>query len=129
MLGRFCGFFALLLPGPLPGWDEEFAICAASLAELYFGVLVARPNVVRAERLQRFGLIERSFDALAFNAVAGRHYSQMAAAAAALGRRPRSRTMDLVIAVMAAAHGARLYTRNAADLAALDQLVEIVALN
>jgi len=36
--------------------------------------------------------------------------------------------MDLLIAATAAAHGARLATRNAADLVGLEELVEIVAI-
>jgi predicted nucleic acid-binding protein len=54
-------------------------------------------------------------------------YGQLAAAVVAAGRRPRSRVMDLLIAATAHAHSARLYTRNANDLAGLEQLVEIVA--
>jgi predicted nucleic acid-binding protein len=34
--------------------------------------------------------------------------------------------MDLLIAATAHAHSARLYTRNAADLAGLEELVEIL---
>ncbi len=57
--------------------------------------------------------------------------SRLAAAVVAAGPQPRARTMDLLIAATAAtaaAHGARLYTRNAADLAGLEDLVEVVAL-
>jgi predicted nucleic acid-binding protein len=54
-------------------------------------------------------------------------YGQLAAAVVAAGRQPRSRVMDLLIAATAHAHSARLYTRNAEDLAGLEQLVEIVA--
>jgi len=35
--------------------------------------------------------------------------------------------MDLLIAATAHAHGARLYTRNAADLVGIEHLVDIVA--
>jgi len=34
------------------------------LAELHFGVLVASSAAVRAERLRRLAVIERTFDAL-----------------------------------------------------------------
>jgi predicted nucleic acid-binding protein len=34
--------------------------------------------------------------------------------------------MDLLIAATAHAHGARLYTRNASDLAGIEGLVEVV---
>ena len=35
--------------------------------------------------------------------------------------------MDLLIAAIAHAHGARLYTRNAADLVGIEHLIDIVA--
>ncbi len=112
-------------PGPI---DGEIAISSASLAELHFGVLVARSEPVRAERLRRLGQIERSFETLPMDAAVARHYGRLAAAVAAIGRQPRARVMDLLIAATAAAHGARLYTRDAAGLAGLDDLIEIVEL-
>ena len=51
-----------------------------------------------------------------------------AAAVAHVGRQPRSRAFNLLIAATAHAHDARLYTRNAADLVGLDDLLDIVAL-
>lgn len=39
----------------------------------------------------------------------------------------RSRTMGLLIAATAHAHGAWLYTRNAANLVGIEHLIEIVA--
>ena len=39
----------------------------------------------------------------------------------------QSRTMDLLIAATAHAHGARLYTRNADDLVGIEHLVDIVS--
>jgi predicted nucleic acid-binding protein len=36
--------------------------------------------------------------------------------------------MDILIAATAHAHSARLYTRNAADLAGIEHLIEIVQL-
>ena len=53
-------------------------------------------------------------------------YGQLAAAVVAVGRQPRSRLMDILIAATAHAHAARLYTRNAADLAGIEHLIEIV---
>ena len=44
----------------------------------------------------------------------------------AAGRQPRSRVTDLLIAATAHAHGARLYTRDAADLVGLEHLVDVV---
>ena len=42
----------LLGPAPAP-LEGELAISTASLAELHYGVLVARTDDVRAERLRR----------------------------------------------------------------------------
>ncbi|MGH3687514.1 MAG: hypothetical protein ACRDRU_25760 [Pseudonocardiaceae bacterium] len=54
-------------------------------------------------------------------------YGMLAAAVAQSGRQPRSRVMDLLIAVTAHVHGARLYTRNGKDLQGLADLLEIVS--
>lgn len=53
-------------------------------------------------------------------------YGQLASAVTAVGRQPRSRVMDLLIAATAHAHSARLYTRNASDLTRIEHLIEIV---
>jgi predicted nucleic acid-binding protein len=111
--------------GPLPG---ELAISAATLAELHFGVLVAGEPAVRAERLRRLSVLQRQFDALPVDDGVAASYGHLAAAVVAVGRRPRARTMDLLIAATAHAHGARLYTRNAADLTGIDEMIEVVAL-
>ena len=108
--------------GPL---EAELAISAASLAELHFGVLVTPHPGVRAEPLRRLSLLQRTFDALVDDDVVT-SYGQLAAAVVASGRQPRSRVMDLLIAATAYAHAARLSTRNASNLAGLEDLVEIV---
>lgn len=51
----------------------------------------------------------------------------LAAVVVEAGRQPRRRAMDLLIAATAHAHGARLYTRNAADFAGLEAWVDVVA--
>jgi predicted nucleic acid-binding protein len=107
--------------------EGDLAISAATLAEMHFGVLVAPDPRARAERLRRLTFFERRFAALPVDEAVATSYGQLAAAVAAAGRKPRSRAMDLLIAATAHAHSARLYTRNADDLAGLDDLIEIVA--
>jgi predicted nucleic acid-binding protein len=111
--------------GPLPG---EFAISTATLAELHFGVLVASKPAVRAERLRRLSVLQRQFDALPVDDAVAASYGHLAAGVVAAGRQPRARTMALLIAATAHAHGARLYTRNAADVTGIDEMLEVVAL-
>ncbi len=109
---------------PIPGL---LAISAISLAELQFGVLVAKSATVRAERLRRLSVLQKHFDALPVDDAVAISYGRLAAAVVEAGRQPRRRAMDLLIAATAHAHGARLYTRNIDDFAGLEDLVEIVA--
>lgn len=110
----------------VPPLDGELAVSSACLAELHFGVMVARTAAVRATRLRRLAEIGRRFDALPIDEAVAISYGQLAAAVAGRGRGPRSRVMDLLIAATAHAHTARLYTRNPGDLAGLEEMVEIV---
>ena len=108
---------------PLPG---ELAVSSATVAELHFGVLVAGSAATRAERLRRLSALQRDFAALPVDDAVAASYGRLAAAVVEIGRQPRARTTDLLIAATAHAHDARLYTRNAKDLIGLEQLIEIV---
>jgi toxin FitB len=108
---------------PLEG---ELAISAITLAELHFGILVATQRKVRAERLRRLLVLQRTFDALPVDDAVAASYGQVAAAVVDAGRQPRARSMDLLIAATAHAHSARLYTRNTNDFEGLGDLVDVV---
>lgn len=114
----------VIAPGvtPIPG---VLAISAATLAELHFGVLVARSTQVRAERLRRLSILQRRFDALPLDEAVAASYGRLASAVVEAGRQPRRRTMDLLIAATAHAHDAALYTRNPDDFAGLEELVDV----
>ena len=107
---------------PLEG---ELAISAITLAELHFGILVTKQRKVRAERLRRLLVLQRTFDALPVDDAVAASYGQVAAAVVEAGRQPRARSMDLLIAATAHAHSARLYTRNGDDFDGLGDLVEV----
>jgi predicted nucleic acid-binding protein len=117
---------SVLISNELAPLEGEFAISAAALAELQFGVLVTTDPAVRAERLRRLSEFQRRVSALPIDEAVATSYGQLAAAVVAAGRRPRSRVMDLLIAATAHAHAARLYTRNADDLVGIEHLVDIV---
>lgn len=106
--------------------EGELAISTVTLAELHFGVLVARNPSTRAERLRRLSLLQRQFDALPLDEAVAASYGEIAAAVVQAGRQPRARTMDLLIAATAHAHSARLYTRNPSDFIGANEHVEIV---
>jgi len=107
---------------PIPG---ELAISVASLAELQFGVLVAKTAEARALRLARLSAIQRRFDPLPIDEAIADSYARLAARVVETGRQPRARVMDLLIAATAHAHDAAIYTRNADDLAGLEDLITI----
>jgi predicted nucleic acid-binding protein len=117
----------LVIATGVPPLAGELAISVVTVAELHFGVLVARDQTARAERLRRLSVLQRTFDPLPVDDAVATSYGQLAAAVVAAGRQPRARTMDLLIAATAHAHSARLYTRNADDFAGIADLVEIVA--
>lgn len=117
---------SVLIATDIPVLAGELAISAVALAELHFCVLVTADPAIRAERLRRLTILRGRFDALPVDEDVAASYGQLAAAVVASGRQPRSRVMDLLIAATAHAHAARLYTRNAADLIGLGDLIEIV---
>lgn len=110
--------------GPL---DGELAVSAATVAELHFGVLVARDAATRAERLRRLSVLQRRFDPLPIDDVVAASYGQLAAALVEAGQKPRARPTDLLIAATAHAHDARLYTRNPDDFSGLGHLIAVLA--
>ncbi len=114
----------ILDAGLLP---DESAISAVTLAELAAGPHATRDAAERARRQDRLQWAVATWDALPFDAEAARVYGRMFAAARAAGRSTRARLADLLIASTAAANGLAVYTRNPADFAALEPLVEIIA--
>jgi predicted nucleic acid-binding protein len=107
--------------------DLEGAISVASLAELHFGVLVARDDDERARRAQRLGVVEATFDPFPLDAAVGREWGRLAAAVAMRGAQPRRRAVDLAIAATANVHGVPLLTHNAGDFRVIDDLVDVRA--
>lgn len=108
---------------PIPG---ELAISVVSIAELQFGVLVAKSQEAQALRLTRLSAIQRRFDPLPVDDAVADSYAHLAARVTKAGRQPRARAMDLLIAATAHAHGASVYTRNPDDLAGLADLLTVV---
>ena len=109
----------------LSALPEEGAISVATLAELHYGVLVAKSDEIRQQRLRRLGVIEASFQPLPIDAAVGRAFATVAHAVRAAGRQPRSRIMDLWIAATALVHEVPLFTRNPSDFEGLESLIEV----
>ena len=115
-----------LLPSQLP---LEVAISAITMAELAAGPHAATDADERGRRQDRLQRAEAVFDPLPFDADAARAYGRIYSAVVAAGRKARgARAVDLLIAAAACAANLPLYTRNPADFAGLEGLVEIIEL-
>lgn len=104
---------------------EELAISVATLAELHYGVLVAKDELTRQHRLRRLGVIEATFRPLGIDSAVSRAFASVAHAVKSAGRQPRGRVMDLWIAATAMAFRLPLYTRNPDDFTGLEKLIDV----
>lgn len=116
----------VLIDGLVPtGSGDEAAISMATLAELRFGVLIARTPESRVARMRVLSSAESALAALPVDDVVASSYALLATKTVAAGRQPRARAFDLLIAATAHAHGAALVTRNTGDFAGLDDVLEV----
>ena len=104
---------------------EEAAISVATLAELHYGVLAAKTEEARRDRLRRLGTIEALFEPLPIDAHVGRAFATVAWTVKSSGGQPRARVMDLWIAATALAHKLPLYTQNGEDFRLLHEILEV----
>lgn len=102
------------------------AVSAVSVAELAFGLDVDDP-VERRARAERYRAVLDQFDVLPFDTGAAEIYGTMTAVVRRAGRNPRPRRMDLLIAATASAYSMPMLTRNPADFADLERLLDVVA--
>lgn len=105
---------------------DKVAISAVTAAELAAGPLLAADPVEAARRQARLQEVEATFEPIPFDAAAARSYALVAAAALGMGRHPRTRFADLLIAATAHAHRLDVYTRNAPDFDGLGELIRVV---
>ena len=110
-------------PSELP---DELLVTAVTLGELSHGPHATDDPVKRARRMAVLQHVEATFDVLPYDRDAARMYGQICAAVIAIGRQPRGRCADLMIAATAAANGVPLCTANPKDFEGLSDLVQII---
>jgi len=110
-------------PADLP---EEASVSAITMAELSAGTHATDDRHERARRQDRLQLLESWIEPVPFDADCARAYGRVYAAVSAVGRRPRRRVADLLIAATAMAANMPLYTRNATDFLGLEDIIDIV---
>ncbi len=118
---------SVLIAGAIPKGDQS-AISAVSIAELHFGLLMAKDEEERALRTSRLGLIEARFpDPFPVEDRVAREWGRLSAAVSKRGGSPRKRMADLAIAATANVHGAALLTHNVKDFKIIEDLVKVRA--
>lgn len=112
-----------LEPASLPTLSAISAVTVAELAAAIHADVDSEQRAARVDLLQR---VESSFDPLPFDAVAARAYGRVTAAIRAVGRSPRARDADQMIAATAMAHGLPVFTTNDSDFLGLEGLLDVV---
>ena len=82
---------------------SELATSTVSLAELSAGIHATEDTAERSRRILRVQRVEATFTPLPFDVEAARQYGVIAAKVISMGRKPRGRIADLMIASIAAA--------------------------
>lgn len=116
-------YLELLATDQLPA---ELLISTVSLAELSAGVHATEDTAERSRRILRVQRVEATFTPLPFDVEAARLYGVIAAEVISMGRKPRGRIADLMIAGIAAANKLALFTTNPADFQGLESVVTVV---
>lgn len=106
---------------------RHLLISAVTLAELSAGPHQTDDPAERGRRITLLQRTEAMFDPLPFDDEAARHYGALAAAVVAIGRKPRRREADLMIASVAAARNLPLFTTNPVDFDGLAGIVRVEA--
>jgi predicted nucleic acid-binding protein len=104
----------------------ELLISTITLAELSAGVHSAEDAAERGRRIVRLQRVEAAFNPLPFDTEAARQYGAIAGEMVAIGRKPRGRVADLMIASVAAANRIPLFTTNPDDFRGLENVVPVV---
>jgi predicted nucleic acid-binding protein len=104
----------------------ELLTSTVSLAELSAGIHATEDTAERSRRILRLQRVEGTFTPLPFDVEAARQYGVIAAEVISMGRKPRGRIADLMIASIAAANRLPLFTTNPADFQGLESVVTVV---
>ena len=102
------------------------AVSTITLAELSYGLHTGDP-LLNAAHEQRYHWIVNTFDPIPFDAQAARIYGALCANVRAVGRDPKPRRFDLLIAAVAVALAIPLITRNEGDFIGIHDRLTIIA--
>ena len=102
------------------------AVSTITLAELAYGLHTEDP-LRNAAREQRYHWISNAFEPIPFGMGAARIYGALCAHVRAVGRDPKPRRFDLLIAAVAVDPGIPLMTGNENDLRGIPRALSVIA--
>jgi predicted nucleic acid-binding protein len=104
---------------------DAAAVSTITLAELSYGLHTEDP-LLNAAREERYHWIVDTFDPIPFDAASARIYGALCANVRAIGRDPKPRRFDILIAAVAVALGIPLITRNETDFRGIHSALRII---
>lgn len=116
---------SVVIAEPVTELPDEAAISVITLAELHFGVHMARDSKMRKLRVRRLTEVESRFDALPVDEAVARAYGSLAHTLSSKRRSARARAMDVLIAATAQVHEIPIYTLNARDFEPFGDVIEV----
>jgi predicted nucleic acid-binding protein len=102
-------------------------VSTITLAELAMGVHLAKNREARTQRITRLIAEEANFAPLPFDENAVHAYGTLVASVVAIGRNPKPRKNDLMIAATALVYKVPLYTRNPDDFKGLESQLTVIS--
>ena len=105
---------------------DAAAVSTITLAELAYGLHTEDP-LRNTAREQRYHWIAEAFDPIPFGTGAARIYGALCANVRAVGRDPKPRRFDLLIAAVAVDLGIPLMARNANDFRGIHSALSLIA--
>ena len=104
---------------------DAAAVSTITLAELSYGLHTEDP-LLNAAREDRYHWIVDTFDPIPFDTASARIYGALCANVRAIGRDPKPRRFDILIAAVAVALGIPLITRNETDFRGIHSALRII---
>lgn len=105
---------------------DTAAVSTITLAELAYGLHTEDP-LRNAAREQRYHWISNTFEPIPFSTGAARIYGALCAHVRAVGRDPKPRRFDLLIAAVAVDLDVPLITRNENDFRGVHRALTVIA--
>lgn len=113
-------------PRQLSSITRQVAVSSITVAELAAGLMQSADPIERARRHERMAFTLAHYSPIPYSSSAARLYGALCDALREIGRNPRPRRFDLLIASVAGDLGIPLLTRNPDDFRGIHEVVRVI---